>query len=105
MSAIQTGIKAMRDWVFYYPKPFTSLQIVAELGLCYETVKKYLQDFIAEGYVKQIGVDKGKNVYIHNKHKDAPKQYLAKRKHYTLDSIHEAYRRQIAKRRELFDSL
>jgi len=100
-----TGIKSMRDWVFYYPKPFTSLQIVAELGLCYETVKKYLQDFISEGYVKKIGVDKGKNVYIHNKHNGEPKQYQVKNKHYTLDSIQEAYRRQIAKRRELFDDL
>jgi predicted transcriptional regulator len=100
-----TGIQAMRDYISCTSRPFTSLQVVAELGLCYETVKKYLQDFISEGYVKKIGVDKGKNVYIHNKHNGEQKQYQVKNKHYTLEAIQETYRRQIAKRRELFDDL
>jgi hypothetical protein len=100
-----TGMQAMRDYIVYTSRPFTSLQIVAELGLCYETVKKYLQDFISEDYVKKIGVDKGKNVYVHNKYKNEQAYKVSKQKHYTLDAIQETYRRQIAKKREFFDDL
>jgi predicted transcriptional regulator len=95
----------MKDYIAYSSSPFTSLQIVAELGLCYETVKKYLQALIRESYIKQIGKDKGMNVYIYNKHKDSPAYKESKQKHYTLEAIQETYRRQIAKKREFFDDL
>jgi hypothetical protein len=100
-----TGMQAMRDYIAYTSGPFTSIQIVAELGLCYETVKKYLQAIITENYIKQIGKDKGLNVYIYNKYKDAPSYKESRQKHYTLDAIQETYRRQIAKKREFFDDL
>ena len=99
-----TGMKAMRNYVLYANKPFTSLQIVNELGLCYETVKKYLQDFIAEGLIRQIGKDKGINVYVHPKYKDNASNYKATRqKHYTYESVQETYRRQLLKRKTEFD--
>jgi len=99
----QTGTQAMKDYIIYSYRPFTSNQIVAELGLCYETVKKYLQDFLAEGFIKLIGKDKGKNVFIFNKYRDNPKTYtVTRQKHYTLESVQETYRRQLKNRREEF---
>ena len=100
-----TGMKAMKDYILYANRPFTSSQIVAELGICYHIVKKHLQEFIAEGFVRQIGKDKGRNVYIYNKYISSPKEYKVNQKHYTLESVQEAYRRQIQKRREEFDDL
>ena len=100
-----TGLKAIKEFITYTNKPFTSTQIVAELGICYETVKKYLQELIKSEFIKQIGKDKGKNVYIYNKHKNTNKAYKVNQKHYTLESVQEAYRRQIQKKRELFDDL
>jgi predicted transcriptional regulator len=100
-----TGIEAIKNYISYSNKPFTSTQIVAELGICYETVKKYLQELIKSEYIKQIGKDKGMNVYIFNKHKNTNKTYKVIQKHYTLESVQEAYRKQIQKRRELFDDL
>jgi predicted ArsR family transcriptional regulator len=100
-----TSNEAIKNYISYTNKPFTSLQIVAELGICYETVKKYLQELIKTEYIKQIGKDKGKNVYVYNKFKNNNSIYKAKQKHYTLESIQETYRRQIQKRRELFDDL
>ena len=99
-----TGMKAIRDYILYANRPFTSTQIVAELGICYETVRKNLQKLVAECFVKQIGKDKGRNVYIHNKTKGKSAPYKVNQKHYTLESVQEAYRRQIQKRREEFDS-
>jgi homoserine trans-succinylase len=78
---------------------------VRETGVCYETTKKYLQDLMASGYIKQIGNDKGKNVYIFNKNRDKPTVYMVKHKHYTLESIQERYRRQIQRQREELDLL
>jgi len=100
-----SGLKIMKEHIYYNQRPFTSAQIVDATGICYETVKKHLQILIAEAYVKKIGTDKGKNVYIYNKNKDAPKQYRVAQKHYTIESVQEAYRRQIKKRREWFDDL
>ena len=100
-----TEMKAMRDYILYANRPFTSSQIVSETGICYETVKKYLQELVTEGLVKQIGKDKGKNVYVYNKHINNPKEYKVNQKHYTLESVQETYRRQIQKRREEFDDL
>jgi phosphoribosylamine-glycine ligase len=68
-------------------------------------VKKYLQELIKTEYIKQIGKDKGKNVYVYNKNRNANTVYKVNQKHYTLESIQETYRRQIQKRRELFDDL
>ena len=99
-----TGMKVMRDYVLYANRPFTASQIVSETGICYETVKKYLQELIVEGFVRQIGKDKGRNVYIHSKSKGKSSPYKVNQKHYTLESVQEAYRRQIQKRREEFDS-
>ena len=95
----------IKEYIKYTIYPFTSSQIVDELGICYETVKKYLQELIAEGYIKKIGNDKGKNVFVLVKYKDVNTKYLAKNKHYTLESIQEAYRRQVKERRERFDDL
>ena len=100
-----TGMKAIRDYILYANRPFTFSQIVSETGICYETVKKYMQELVTEGLVKQIGKDKGKNVYVYNKHISSPKEYKVNQKHYTLESVKEAYRRQILKRREEFDDL
>jgi predicted transcriptional regulator len=57
-------LTVLRDYISYSPRPFSSQHIVAELGICYETVKKYLQELIADGDIKLIGKDKGINVYI-----------------------------------------
>ncbi|MCL1826740.1 MAG: hypothetical protein FWG20_01750 [Candidatus Cloacimonetes bacterium] len=100
-----TGSEAIKNYITYSSRPFTSPQIVAELGICYETVKKNLQELTKSEYIKQIGKDKGKNVYIYNKYKTTSKTYKVSQKHYTLESVQEAYRRQIQKRRELFDDL
>jgi len=100
-----TGVKAIKDYILYSHRPFTSSQIVSETSICYQTVKKYMQELIAEGFVRQIGKDKGRNVYIYNKHISSPKEYKVNQKHYTLESVQEAYRRQIQKRREEFDDL
>jgi len=100
-----TGMKAMRDYILYANRPITSSQIVVELGISYQTVKKYMQELVTEGFVRQIGKDKGKNVYIHNKTKGKSAPYKVNQKHYTLESVQEAYRRQIQKRREEFDDL
>jgi DNA-binding transcriptional regulator YhcF (GntR family) len=83
--------------------PFTSKHIVGELGICYATVKKYLQELTSEGTVKMIGKDKGKNVYVFNKYKDSKSTNMSKHKHYTLESIQDIYRKQLNRRRELFD--
>ena len=96
-----TGTKAIKNFITYTNKPFTSTQIVAELGICNETVKKYLQELVKSEYIKQIGKDKGKNVYIYNKHKNTNSIYKVSQKHYTLESVQEAYRRQIKKRRTI----
>jgi len=98
-----SGYSTMRDYIAYNHRPFTSQQIVSELGICYETVKKYLQVFMSESYIKQIGIDKSRKVYIYNKHKDAPVYKVHLQKHYTLEAIQETYRRQIAKKREWFE--
>ena len=100
-----TGIETIKKFITFINKPFTSTQIVAEFGICYETVKKCLQELIKLEYIKLIGKDKGKNVYIYNKYKTTSKTYKVSQKHYTLESVQEAYRRQIQKRRELFDDL
>jgi predicted transcriptional regulator len=100
-----TGIEAIKNYISYSNKPFTSTQIVTELGICYETVKKYLQELIKSEYIKQIGKDKGKNVYVFNKNRNVNTVYKVNQKHYTLESIQEIYRRQIQKKRELFDDL
>jgi len=100
-----TEMKAMRDYILYANRPFTSSQIVTEIGICYETVRKNLQKLVAEGFIRQIGKDKGRNAYIYNKYISSPKKYKVNQKHYTLESVQEAYRRQIRKRREEFDDL
>jgi len=100
-----TGMKAMRDYILYTNRPFTSTQIASETGICCQTVKKYMQEFVTEGFVRKIGKDKGRNVYVYNKHLSSPKEYKVNQKHYTLESVQEAYRRQIQKRREEFDDL
>src|SRR5215469_27205 len=101
---LKSGKCRVREYIFYTPRPFTSGQVVAELGICYETVKKYLQELLSEGFVKLIGTDKGRNVYVHDKRKPST-GYKVNQKHYTLESIQEAYRRQLKKRREEFDDL
>ena len=102
---MNNGKSMVREDISYTPRPFTSCQIVAETGICYETVKKYLQDLVAEDYIKKIGNDKGKNVYIYNRRKEMNQQYKVNQKHYTLESVQEAYRRQLKKMREEFDDL
>ena len=100
-----SGLQVIREYIYYNQRPFTSAQIVDATGICYETVKKYLQALIAECYVKNIGTDKGKNVYIYNKLQGKTKEYKVDQKHYTIESVRETYLRQIKKRREWFDDL
>jgi antitoxin component of MazEF toxin-antitoxin module len=104
-----SALEAMKNYIYYTHRPFTSNQIVKELGICYETVKKYLQDFIKVNYIRQIGTDKGKNVYIAVKCRSMGKSYKAKKKHLTLADIQEKYRREQEKQRvdwrETFDGL
>ena len=95
----------IKEYIRYTSHPFTSQQIVGELGICYETVKKYLQELITEDYIKKIGKDKGKNVYVMNKNRERNTNYRVNQKQYTLNDVHEAYRRQIQKLRERFDDL
>ena len=97
-----SSYQEIKDYIYYNSKPFTSSKIVVELGICYETVKKYIQALISEGYIKKIGVDKGKNVYIYNRNHGNPTQYKVDQKHYTFEDIKETYRRQLKKRREEF---
>ena len=100
-----TGYQTMRDYISYTQRPFTSHQIVKELGICYETVKKYLQGFQADGYVKMIGIDKGKKVYVYNRNYGKTEEYKPTQRHDTLSSIKKAYIRQLKKWREDFDDL
>jgi predicted transcriptional regulator len=97
-----TGTEAIKNYITYASHPFTSLQIVAELGICYETVKKYLQELIKSEYIKQIGKDKGINVYVFNKSKQI-NIFKSKGKKYTIESIEEAYRRKLRQIREEMD--
>jgi len=97
--------KQIRDFIDYTTRPFTSPQIVSELGICYETVRKSLQELIAEDYIKKIGKDKGKNVYVMNKNRERNTNYRVNQKHYTLNDVQEAYLRQIKELRERFDDL
>ena len=94
-----TGIEAIKEFITYSNKPFTSLQIVAELGICYETVKKYLQELIKLEYIKQIGKDKGIKVYVFNKAKQTS-TFKVKSKKYTIASIEEEYRKKLRQLRE-----
>jgi len=100
-----TGIQTIRDYSYNVQRPFTSAQIVEETGIGYETVRKCLQGLQDEGYIKLIGTDKGKKVYIYNRNQNTTQGYKVKQKHYTLASIQEAYRRQIQKHREEIDDL
>jgi DNA-binding transcriptional regulator YhcF (GntR family) len=100
-----TAIQQIKSYISYTPRPFLSAQLVVDLGICYETVKKYLQELLAEDYIKHIGTDKGKNVYIYNKRKPTNKPFKMNTKKYTIADIQEVYRRQIQKRREEFDDL
>jgi hypothetical protein len=109
-----TAIQQIKSYISYTPRPFLSAQLVVDLGICYETVKKYLQELLAEDYIKHIGTDKGKNVYS-AKHppccnpdfatKPTNKPFKMTTKKYTIADIQEVYRRQIQKRREEFDDL
>ena len=94
-----TGSEAIKNYITYSSRPFTSLQIVAELGICYETVKKYLQELIKTEYIKQIGKDKGIKVYVFNK-RTAFGNYNYKGKKYTIASIEEEYRKKLRQLRE-----
>jgi len=98
-------VNTIKDYIYFSQRPFISAQIVEETGIGYETVKKCLQGLQDEGYIKQIGTDKGKKVYIYNRHQNTAQGYKVKQKHYTLASIQEAYRRQIQKHREEIDDL
>jgi len=95
-----SSLKEMKEYIYYSSRPFTSQHIVKELGICYETVKKYLQDFIKENYIRQIGTDKGVNVYVAVKTKSMGKTYKATKKHLTLEDIKERHRRQNQNRRD-----
>ena len=99
-----TGIEAIKNYISYTNKPFTSTQIVAELGICYENVKKYLQELIKSEYIKQIGRDKGKKVYVFNRFKQTI-IFKARNKRYTLYAIQEAYYKDIKERRKMLDLL
>ena len=79
----------IKEYIFYSQKPFSSDQIVNSLGICYGTVKKSLQKFVKEGYVKKIGVYKKKNVYIYRKPTFN-----------SLESIQKAYRKQLLKQQK-----
>jgi predicted transcriptional regulator len=100
----ESRISLIKDYIYYSNKPFTSTQIVAELGICYETVKKYLQELIKSEYIKQIGKDKCKNIYVYNKIKQS-KSYTVKGKRHTFESIQEHYQEEIKKKRELLELL
>ena len=102
---MNNGKSMVREYISYTHRPFTSSHIVAETGICYETVKKYMQELLSEGYIKKIGKDKGKNVYVYNRRKETNQQYKVNQKHHTLESVQEAYRRQLKKMREEFDDL
>ena len=95
-----SSLQEMRDYIYYSSRPFTSQQIVKDTGICYQTVKKYLQDFISQNYIRHIGIDKGKNVYIVTKTKSMGKSYQATKKHLTIDDIKEKHRRQLQKKQE-----
>jgi CTP-dependent riboflavin kinase len=94
------GLQKIKEFVYYNQMPFTSRQIVEELGISYKTTNKHIQELVKDSYIKHIGVDKGKNVYIYNKHKGYSTEYRVNQKHYTLESVEETYRRQIKKLRE-----
>ena len=87
-------INEIKEYIYYNCRPFTSNEIVEELGIKYEIVIKYLQELIIENYIKQIGKDKGKNVYIAVKAKSMGKSYKASNKHLTIADIREKHRRQ-----------
>ena len=57
----------IREFISNSRYPFTSRQIMEELGICYETVKKYLQELTAKKAIRKIRTDKnGNNVYVQN---------------------------------------
>jgi predicted HTH transcriptional regulator len=97
--------KVVRDFIYYNQRAFTSSQIVRETGICYETIKKYLQELLAENYIRQIGIDKGKKVYIYNRNMGKPSVYKVAQKHNCYESIKERYRRQVQKQRDELDLL
>ena len=93
-------LREIKEYIYYTCRPFTAKEIVEELGINYETVKKYLQELLKENYIRQIGKDKGKNVYIAVKAKSMGKSYKAKYKHLTFEDIKEKYRRHLQKQRD-----
>ena len=92
-------LSEIKEYIYYTCRPFTSKEIVEELGINYDTVKKYIQELIKQSYIRQIGKDKGKNVYIAVKAKSMGKSYKAKYKHLTIADIKEKYRRYLQKHR------
>ena len=93
-------LKEIKEYFYYTCRPFTPKEIVEELGIKYETIKKYLQELITENYIRQIGKDKGKNVYIVVKAKSMGKSYKANNKHLTIEDIKEKQRRLLQKQRD-----
>ena len=93
-------IDKIREYIYYSNRPFTSNQIMNELCISYEIVKKYLQKLIKENYIRQIGKDKGRNVYIATRAKSMGKSYKATNKHLTIEDIKEKQRRFLKKQRD-----
>jgi len=92
-------LNEIKEYIYYTCRPFTSREIIEELGLKYEIVKKHLQDLIKENYIRQIGKDKGKNVYIVVKAKSMGLSNKANDKHLTIADIKEKHQRHLQKQR------
>ena len=85
------SLQSIRNFINSSVRPFTAQQIMNEIGLSEVTVGNYLNGLKKEGVIRQIGLDNKIKVYAKVKHQ-------AKQRHYTLEYIKEAYRRQMKKR-------
>jgi hypothetical protein len=91
-------LQDMKEYIYCINRPFTKRQIEKDLELQFRTVKVYLQQLLRENYIKIIGIDKQKTVYIYNTDKGLKqRKYRTRQKHYTLEHIQERYRRQLVK--------
>jgi len=82
----------IKDYIYYTTRPFKSNELIKELGINYSTINKALRKLISEGFIKQIGNDGRRIVYIINKN-----QYRVGRQSFNNESVIKRYHRQLLK--------
>ena len=89
----------IRYYIETVNRPFTKRQIESELGIPFRSVKVILRQLFRENFIKKIGIDRQKTVYILNADKGLKiRKYRSRQKRFTLEHIQEAHYRGIKKK-------